>query len=402
MATVNFINRKKTQSRAGLRALIKYTMQEDKIKYNDKYLVSGVNCTANSAYEEFINTKLLNEKDSGRMYYHFVQSFPKDENFTPETAHEVAVKLAEFYKDFEVLVCTHTDREHMHSHFIVNSVSFQSGKKLHQSAHAITQIREMSDDLCIEYGLSICEPRLDKISPMGMGEYHIALKGKSWKLQLAYVVDECMKYADSKESFVDLMESEGYKVNWTDNRKNITYCLPNGKKCRDNKLHEVKYLKEKMENEFKQRREIIIGRIKKSEQTQISYVGDVANGIRDDNKQSRDIIEQAFRTRKNDELNNLQCRQYDSFQNTTQRIGENQMDDNRNENRIVTGWEKERLEFFTAENENSENRMDSTMDYYTNDNNSDFDDVVQSGESLESVDRINTSDKLNQGMKLKM
>ena len=70
-------------------------------------------------------------------------------------------------------------------------------------------------------------------------------------------IDECMKYAESREQFIILMKSEGYDVHWTDSRKNITYTTPSGKKCRDDKLHEEKYLKERMEKEFEQRAKVI-------------------------------------------------------------------------------------------------------------------------------------------------
>lgn len=125
MATVNFINRKKGQTRAGMKFVLKYIQREDKTLFEGMKLVSGVNCSPQSVYQEFINTKLFHGKDSQRMYYHFVQSFPPTENITPQTAHEIALKLANHYKDFEVLVSTHVDRDHIHSHFIINSVSLK-------------------------------------------------------------------------------------------------------------------------------------------------------------------------------------------------------------------------------------------------------------------------------------
>lgn len=84
---------------------------------------------------------------------------------------------------------------------------------------------------------------------MSTAEYHVAEKGQSWKLDLAMAIDEAMRYAVSKEHFIELMEMEGYEVKWKDTHKHITYTCPNGKPCRDNKLHEEKYLKENMEDE---------------------------------------------------------------------------------------------------------------------------------------------------------
>jgi hypothetical protein len=267
MATVNFINRKKSQTRAGMKFVLKYTQREDKTLFEGMKLVSGVNCSPQSVYEEFVNTKLLYGKDSQRMYYHFVQSFPPDENITPQTAHEIALKLAKYYKEFEVLVSTHVDCDHIHSHFIINSVSFETGKKLHQAASAIQELRQKSDALCLEYGLSVCQPKEQRTKPMTAGEYHTAIRGGSWKMRLINTIDECMRYASNKNMFIVMMESEGYAVTWTDTRKNITYTTPDGKRCRDDRLHEPKYLKEKMELELRIRQEIIAGRTQTAEQT---------------------------------------------------------------------------------------------------------------------------------------
>ena len=260
IATVNFINRPKSQTRAGMLAVINYIMQDKKTVHDGVRLVSGLNCSPLSACQEFINTKLQYGKTDGRMYYHFVQSFPPDETITPQTAHEIAMKLAEHYNNFEVLVATHSDRNHIHSHFIINSVSFETGKKLHQKSDAIDIVRTKSDELCRQYSLSICRPKNETyIKPVSAAEYRSAAKGESWKLTLAIMVDECMKTARDKANFIELMGNEGYAVRWTDERKYITYTTPDGQRCRDHKLHERKYLKGCMEDEFRNRHGILYG-----------------------------------------------------------------------------------------------------------------------------------------------
>lgn len=253
MATVNFINSPKSQSRAGMMAVMKYTSQVRKTVFDGVKLVSGFNCSPQSAYNEFVNTKLQYCKDNGRMYYHLVQSFSPTEMVTPLKAHEVALKLAEYYKDYEVLVCTHCDREHIHSHLIINNVSFETGKKLHQDKDAIQNIRDYSDELCMQYGLSVCKQKQKKEmgKHISSREYRVADSGQSWKFKLMVAIDECMKYAHSKVEFIRLMSYEGYSVKWTDERANITYTTPDGNRCRDNKLHEGKYLKGRMEHEFR-------------------------------------------------------------------------------------------------------------------------------------------------------
>ena len=95
IAVVTIIARKKTQTRQGLWGLLHYCMQDRKTMYNGRKLVTGVNCVAQSAFNEMVNTKLQYRKTSGRQYYHIMQSFHPDESITPETAHEIALRFAE-------------------------------------------------------------------------------------------------------------------------------------------------------------------------------------------------------------------------------------------------------------------------------------------------------------------
>ena len=398
MATVNFINRPKGQTRGGLHAVLSYAMKPEKTAYEGTHLISGVNCSPGSVYHEFINTKLINGKCNGRMYYHFVQAFPKTEKVTPRTAHEIALKLADFYKGYEILVCTHTDREHIHSHFIVNSVSLETGKKLHQSAQAIQNIRNYSDELCREYGLSICQPKEHRTKPMTAGEYHSAERGKSWKIMLMNTIDECMKYALNKDMFLELMEAEGYSVKWTAARKNITYETFEGYKCRDNKLHEEKYLKERMENEFEIRRKIIIGGTENKEQAYSEYqlhgvtesvYGDYENYIRkseDNDKLDYSNSRDSITTEESDKSNRKQNQLYSN--GITNQGNEQQYSGNKE--KTFTGWEKERMELIfkiqTASFQMSENQLDSNNNF-ANVISSTLGDIAKLGSSLGTGER---------------
>ena len=261
MAIVHFVNYKRgTQSRAAMRGVMLYVMQEKKTAWEGGPLVSGINCQPQSVYDDFINTKLLYHKDGGVMFYHMVQSFPKGAAVDPRQAHEAARRLAEYFDGCEVLVCTHIDREHIHSHCVINSVNFETGKKLHMAKEQLQELMRRNDMICQEMGLPVFEPTAQQARGMGGAEYHTALKGQSWKLRLMNTIDECMKYAADKDAFVSLMESEGYAVRWESSRKYITYTTPDGMKCRDNKLHEEKYCKEAMEREFRIRAEVVSAR----------------------------------------------------------------------------------------------------------------------------------------------
>ena len=258
IAIIHFVNYKRgTQSRAAMRGVMLYVMQEKKTAWDGVPLVSGVNCQVQSVYDDFLNTKLLYHKDGGVMFYHMVQSFPKGAAVDPRQAHEAARRLAEYFDGCEVLVCTHVDREHIHSHCVINSVSFETGKKLLMAKEQLQELMRRNDAICQEMGLPVFETPIQKARGMGGAEYHTALKGQSWKLRLMNTIDECMKYAVDKDSFVSLMASEGYAVRWESGRKYITYTTPDGLKCRDSKLHEEKYCKEVMEHEFRIRAEIV-------------------------------------------------------------------------------------------------------------------------------------------------
>ena len=261
MAIVHFVDYKRgTQSRAAMRGVMLYVMQEKKTAWEGGPLVSGVNCQPQSVYDDFLNTKLLYHKDGGVMFYHMVQSFPKGAAVDPRQAHEAARRLAEYFDGCEVLVCTHVDREHIHSHCVINSVNFETGKKLYMAKEQLQELMRRNDMICQEMGLPVFDAPTQQSRGMGGAEYHAALKGQSWKLRLMNTIDECMKYAADRDAFVSLMASEGYAVRWESGRKYITYTTPDGTKCRDNKLHEEKYCKEAMEHEFRIRAEMVSAR----------------------------------------------------------------------------------------------------------------------------------------------
>ena len=232
--------------------------------------MSGWNCTAQSALSEMQLTKERYRKTDGRQYYHFVQSFAETDDLTPQEAHAIALELAQReFPNFEVLVATHIDTDHLHSHLVVNSVSFQDGKKLHQSAADLQAHRQASDEICATHGLDILPPPEKQVKQKRMGtrEYRSAAKGESWKFRLMNTIDQCMRYAATKDEFISLMESEGYQVRWTDSRKSITYTTPEGMKCRDDRLHDVKYMKEVMEDEFRIRAALAHGGIEAEERS---------------------------------------------------------------------------------------------------------------------------------------
>lgn len=255
MATVMYIPEHR-QNRFAMRAVINYCMQEYKTFDNKskRQLISGVNCDGANAFQEFMATKKVYGKDNGFFFYHYAQSFSPKEKITPEQAHEIALEFAEkAWSGHEVLVATHCDREHIHSHFVINSVDFESGKKLRQSPSTLKQLRKLSDEICIAHGLSVLQPYQGGKNSMSSREYRARLKGNSWKEKLAKDIDTAMSYSGSKDELIRNMSILGYRMTWTDTRKNITFHCPNGKSCRDIKLQDEKYLKGNIERELLQR-----------------------------------------------------------------------------------------------------------------------------------------------------
>ena len=255
MATVMYIPEHR-QNRYAMRAVINYCMQEYKTfeKQTKRNLIGGVNCDGANSFREFMATKKIYGKDNGFFFYHYAQSFSPKEKITPEQAHEIALEFAEkAWSGHEVLVTTHCDREHIHSHFVINSVGFESGKKLRQSPSTLKQLRKLSDEICIAHGFSVLQPYQGGKNSMSSREYRARLRGNSWKEKLANDIDKAMEFSGSKDEFIRNMSILGYHMTWTDERKYLTFHCPNGKSCRDIKLHDDKYLKDNIECELLQR-----------------------------------------------------------------------------------------------------------------------------------------------------
>ena len=359
IAIVHFVNYKRgTQSRAAMRGVMCYVMQEKKTAWAAEPLVSGINCQPQSVYDDFLNTKLLYHKDGGVMFYHMVQSFPKGAAVDPRQAHEAARRLAEYFDGCEVLVCTHVDREHIHSHCVINSVNFETGKKLHMAKEQIQELMRRNDAICQEMGLPVFEAARQQSRGMSGAEYHTALKGQSWKLRLMNTIDECMKYAADRDAFVSLMASEGYAVRWESGRKYITYTTPDGMKCRDNKLHEEKYCKEAMEHEFRIRAEIVSARTqaaqcpadRTSDADTTSRSVSLENGLGANDERSGCAVvscESADRYVGAHQQADVAASHADAAGRSAESGAASGADDR-------TGWEAEREFFFSAQNQTSQ------------------------------------------------
>ena len=257
MATVTYIKETR-QHISAMRGVMRYCMREDKTwdEQSGQRLISGINCDGMNSILEFEATKAAHGKMDGINFYQYVQSFKPTENITPKQAHEVALEFAaRAWPGAEVLVTTHCDADHVHSHFIINSVNFETGLKLRQDPNTLKFLRMVSDDICMAHGFSVLPKYQGGGKKMSAREYRAARKGQSWKFRLMYDVSDAMKKSLTKEDFITLMKRKGYEVKWTDERKDITFTCPNGMKCRGSRLHQERYRKENIENEFRLRKQ---------------------------------------------------------------------------------------------------------------------------------------------------
>ena len=394
MATVTFIKYAK-QSAGALGGVAAYVAQANKtMQENGQHLVSGQNCTPPLAVREFLTTRAMHRKESPVWFYHYVQSFAPSEPVTGELAHELAKMFAaRAWPESEVLIATHIDREHIHSHFIVNSVCFGNGKMLRQGPGTLARLRPISDELCAAHGLSVLPRQETKTQGLGAREYRSATKGESWKLRLMNTIDECMKYAADKDTFVSLMTSEGYTVRWESGRKYITYTTPDSMKCRDNKLHEEKYCKEVMEHEFRIRAEIVSARTqaaqcpadRTSDADTTSRSVSLENGLGANDERSGCAVvscESADRSVGEHQQADVAASHTDATGRSAEDGAASGADDR-------TGWETEREFFFSAQNQASQTasapRQYSDIDLTANGGGSTASALVGLGHRLEQI-----------------
>ena len=190
------------------------------------YETYGINCSENYkkiAYE-FFETKDYFKKIDGRQYRHYIQSFSPNE-ISKEKVLEIAVKWAEkAFQGHEVFIAVHNDKEHLHSHFIVNTVNFETGKKLHEEARNLVFKKELNDEICKCYGIDnqkITRQKGDVLS-YDKNKYQVIKKGADIT-RLAEKIIKNMKVSTSKENFIFNMQKDGYSTEWEENKKHIVF-----------------------------------------------------------------------------------------------------------------------------------------------------------------------------------
>ena len=267
MAVNKTIN-KRTNTHGAMRNCIEYVLRQDKTSELFIY-VTGPYChneiNYDLVYRTFLEEKKMWNKDTGRMYAHNIISWHKDEQITPEQAFEFGKEFAEnWFSGFQTLVAVHKDKDHIHCHLVTNSVSYEDGRKLHNTRKDLERMKQLTNQMCRERGLTVAEKgkHFDG-SQIEKGEVIAWSKDKynlfrqqvkdSFVADCAMAVLKALENCISKEKFIEKMKQFGWNVNWTEKRKHITFQNQDGKKVRDSNLSKTFHLdisKEGLENEF--------------------------------------------------------------------------------------------------------------------------------------------------------
>ena len=267
MAINKTIN-KRTNTHGAMRNCIEYVLRQDKTSELLTY-ITGPYChneiNYDLVYRTFLEEKKMWNKDTGRMYAHNIISWHKDEQITPEQAFEFGKEFAEnWFSGFQTLVAVHKDKDHIHCHLVTNSVSYEDGRKLHNTRKDLERMKQLTNQMCRERGLTVAEKGKNfDGSQIEKGEVIAWSKDKynlfrqqvkdSFVADCAMAVLKALENCISKEKFIEKMKQFGWNVNWTEKRKHITFQNQEGKKVRDSNLFKTFHLdisKEGLENEF--------------------------------------------------------------------------------------------------------------------------------------------------------
>lgn len=277
IASIEFINGRKSydgkirtyKTLNSLKKVIDYVL--DLEHKTTEELRGGKNCNPMSAYNDFVLTKSVfnklpkGENDlSKRLCMHFVQSFKKGE-LDAAKAKSIADELVKYdiFNDFSVVYGTHTDKEHIHTHFIVNTTSNIDGSSYQQSREQMQRIKDYSDMLCNRHGLSVItkhkvHDETQEQEAINNNEYRSAQRAVSWKKEIFHACKKAKENSNNAEEYIENLRQQGISVVWKESRKDISYINFDGKKINSDKLGQPKrgytpFTKESLEKYWKKK-----------------------------------------------------------------------------------------------------------------------------------------------------
>jgi len=204
------LNHEKTD----LKSAIDYARNSDKNTHEKTYLEDSINCMVDTAYMEMQQTKKKRSNVGGNLGYHIIQSFAQGET-DPKTAHQIGMAFAKkcFGDRFQVVVSTHLDKNHLHNHVVINSVSFVDGKKYRSDFNSYYNgIRKNSDDICREHGLSVISPDIENRKLTYLEWLGINNGKATWQSIIKSDIDAVIKDSESFGEFLVFMEHMGYEI----------------------------------------------------------------------------------------------------------------------------------------------------------------------------------------------
>lgn len=293
MAINKTIN-KSMKTHAAMRNCIEYVLQEHKTEQALVYVTGPAPevITYDSVYKSFLEEKKIWEKDSGRMYAHNIISWHKDEHISLQEALEFGKTFAEkWFQGFQTLIGVHKDRNHVHVHLVTNTVSFEDGHKLHNSRADLERMKQFTNEMCRQRGLTVAEKGKDfygneleegHVIAWSKDKYHL-LANEAKESHVAACAIACMEVMEdcsSKDDFITKMAHKGWKVTWKDSRKNITFENEDGKKVRDTNISKTFHMnitKEALINEFERQNQIRSNR--ESEEELEQYYRDIIAAV---------------------------------------------------------------------------------------------------------------------------
>lgn len=192
-----------------IRQVMTYATNPDKTE--KQFYTTGINCEVKDSVKQMQLVKMIYGKENGILAFHAYQSFNEGE-VTPEIAHEIGVKLAnEMWGDrFQVVVSTHLNTEHLHNHFVINSVSFKDGKKYYSNLTNTALLRKTSDEICEEYGLSVLKEKICKSGINFENFYKKSMRDSDYYKFAKEDIDYAIKHSYTLKQFQQMLVSMGY------------------------------------------------------------------------------------------------------------------------------------------------------------------------------------------------
>ena len=271
---INKVVNKSTKSHGAMRNVLEYVLRDEKVKEGYVFIegpYAGDSISYDEVYQTWIREKQIWDKDSGRMYAHNIISFHKDEKVTPEDVLEIGKAYAEkFFPGYQYVISVHQDKDHLHCHIVVNSVSYIDGHKLHQTKKDLEKQKKFTNDLCRERGLSVAEKghhfdgsliEQGEITAWSKDKYNLLINNtkQSFVADCAIALMEVIPRSASREEFISGMKACGWSVQWEEKRKHIVFQNENGNKVRDSNIEKtfagMEVNKEALTHEFERQNE---------------------------------------------------------------------------------------------------------------------------------------------------